>query len=282
METQLYLVDVFAQAPFTGNPLPVFLIDKLLSLDQMQAIARWFNMSETTFVSAPSNPQADYAVRIFTPVGELPFAGHPTLGSCRAWLANGGKPRREGVVVQECGVGLVSIRNAGEQLAFAAPPLVRSGSVDKEKVAGLAAFLDIAVEDVVDAAWVDNGPGWVALMLKSAEKVQSLRPQTSYPERIELGVVGPHPKGAPADFELRAFFSDQYGMIREDPVTGSLNASVAQWLFATGRAKERYIASQGHCIGHAGRVELSIDANNQVWVGGKAVILSGGRLAVPL
>ena len=282
MDTQLYLVDVFAQGAFTGNPLPVILGANALSRDQMLAITRWFNMSETTFVGAPTRPDADYSVRIFTPARELPFAGHPTLGSCRAWLAAGGKPRREDVVVQECGVGLVSIKRSGEQLAFAAPPLLREGPVDKEKTAELAAFLNIAVEDIVDAAWADNGPGWVVVLLKSAEKVSSLRPQKSSPTQVDIGVVGPHEKGAPADFELRAFFSDQSGMVREDPVTGSLNASVAQWLFATGRAKGRYVAAQGRSIGHAGRIELSIDADNQVWVGGKAVVLSGGRLQVPL
>ena len=282
METQFYLVDVFAQAPFTGNPLPVFIGANALSEDQMQAIARWFNMSETTFVTAPTNAQADYAVRIFTPVRELPFAGHPTLGSCRAWLASGGKPRREDVVVQECRAGLISIKRTGEQLAFAAPPLLREGPVGKEKTVEVAAFLNVAVEDIVEATWADNGPGWVVVLFESAEKALSVRPQKTYPGTIDVGIVGPHPKGAPADFELRAFFTDQNGMVREDPVTGSLNASVAQWLFATGRAKGRYVAAQGRSIGHAGRIELSIDADNQVWVGGKAVILSGGRLAVPL
>jgi len=282
LDTQLYLVDVFAQGPFTGNPLPVFLGAHALSEDQMQAITRWFNMSETTFVGAPRHPEADYSVRIFTPARELPFAGHPTLGSCRAWLGAGGTPRREDMVVQECGAGLVSIKRDGEQLAFAAPPLLRKGPIDKAKTAELAAFLNIAVEDIVDAAWADNGPGWIVVLLKSAEDVSNVRPQMTYPGTIDVGVVGPHETGAPADFELRAFFSDQNGMVREDPVTGSLNASVAQWLFATGRAKGRYVAAQGRSIGHAGRIALSIDADNQVWVGGKAVVLSGGRLQVPL
>lgn len=282
MEQQLFFVDVFGQAPFSGNPLPVILGTNGLSEDRMQAITRWFNVSETTFVFPPSDPGADYHVRIFTPARELLFAGHPTLGSCCAWLAAGGKPRKSDVVVQQCGAGLIPIRRTDSRLAFAAPPLVRSGPVDKEKRAEIAAFLDIAVEDIMAAEWVDNGPGWVAVLLKSAEQVLSLRPQTTAPTQTDIGVVGPHPAGGPADFELRAFYTDQNLMVREDPVTGSLNASVAQWLFASGRAKDRYIAAQGTCIGYTGRVELTIDGSGQVWVGGKTLVLTGGPLTVPL
>jgi len=282
LEQQLYLVDVFGQAAFSGNPLPVILGSKGLSTERMLAITRWFNVSETTFVFPPTDAGADYHVRIFTPARELPFAGHPTLGSCCAWLAAGGKPRKSDTIVQQCGAGLISIKRTEGQLAFAAPPLVKSGPADKAKRAELAAFLDIAVEDIVDAEWVDNGPGWVAVLLKSAEQVLSLRPQTSSPTQVDIGVVGPHAPGGPADFELRAFYTDQNGMLREDPVTGSLNASVAQWLFASGRARNRYIAAQGTCIGYTGRVELTIDGNGQVWVGGKTLVLTGGPLTVPL
>jgi PhzF family phenazine biosynthesis protein len=282
VEQQLLFVDVFGQAPFSGNPLPVILGTSRLSADRMQAITRWFNVSETTFVFPPSNPGADYHVRIFTPARELPFAGHPTLGSCCAWLAAGGKPRKNDLIVQQCGAGLIPLRRTDSALAFAAPPLVRSGSADKEKRAEIAAFLDIAVEDIVAAEWVDNGPGWVAVLLKSAEQVLSLRPQTTAPTQVDIGVVGPHAAGGAADFELRAFYTDQNLMVREDPVTGSLNASVAQWLFASGRAKDRYIAAQGTCIGYTGRVELTIDGSGQVWVGGKTLVLTGGPLTVPL
>ncbi|HTW36637.1 MAG TPA: PhzF family phenazine biosynthesis protein [Rhizomicrobium sp.] len=282
MEQQLYITDVFGQAPFSGNPLPVILGAAGLSDDRMQAITRWFNVSETTFVLPPSNPGADYHVRIFTPARELPFAGHPTLGSCCAWLAAGGKPRKSDVVVQQCAAGLIPIRRVDGRLAFAAPPLLRSGPADKAKRAELAAFLDIAVEDIVDAEWVDNGPGWVAVLLKSAEQVLAVRPQTTAATQTDVGVVGQHRAGGPADFELRAFYTDQNLAVREDPVTGSLNASVAQWLFATGRAKDRYTAAQGTCIGYTGRVELTIDGNGQVWVGGKTLALAGGPLTVPL
>lgn len=282
MEQQLYLVDVFGQAPFSGNPLPVVLGTKGSSLDRMQAITRWFNVSETTFVFPPSDPGADYHVRIFTPARELPFAGHPTLGSCSAWLAAGGKPRKNDVIVQQCGVGLIPIRRADSQLAFAAPPLVRSGPVDDKTLAEVTAFLGITSTDIVDAAWIDNGPGWIGFLLKSADHVKRLRPKTTYPTQMDVGVVGPHEAGAPANFELRAFYTDQNGNVREDPVTGSLNASVAQWLFASGRAKDRYVAAQGTCIGYTGRVELTIDGSGQVWVGGKTLVLTGGPLTVPL
>jgi PhzF family phenazine biosynthesis protein len=282
VEQQLLIVDVFGQAPFSGNPLPVILGTKSLSEDRMQAITRWFNVSETTFIFPPSDPGADYHVRIFTPARELPFAGHPTLGSCCAWLAAGGKPRKSDVIVQQCGAGLIPIRRTDSQLAFAAPPLLRSGPADKEQRAELAAFLNIAVEDIVDAEWVDNGPGWVAVLLDSAEQVLSLRPQAIVSTPMHVGVAAPHRANGAADFELRGFYTDQNLMVREDPVTGSLNASVAQWLFASGRAKDRYVAAQGTCIGYTGRVELTIDGSGQVWVGGKTLVLTGGPLTVAL
>ena len=282
LEQQLFLVDVFGQAPFSGNPLPVILGTSGLSDERMLAITRWFNVSETTFIFPATDADADYHVRIFTPARELPFAGHPTLGSCCAWLAAGGKPRKNDTIVQQCGAGLISIRRTEGQLAFAAPPLVKSGPADKAKRAELAAFLNIAVEDIVEAEWVDNGPGWVAVLLKSAEDVLRLRPQSSAARTTDVGVVGPHAPGGPANFELRAFYTDQNLNVREDPVTGSLNASVAQWLFASGRAKDRYTAAQGTCIGYTGRVELTIDGNGQVWVGGKTLVLTGGPLTVSL
>jgi PhzF family phenazine biosynthesis protein len=230
----------------------------------MQRIARWTNLSETTFVLAPRNPRADYRVRIFTATGELPFAGHPTLGTCHAWLEAGGRPRRADVVVQECGAGLVPVRRTAAGWAFQAPPLVRSGPVDAALVDDLACGLGIDRATVVDAAWVDNGPGWVALLLPSAEDVLAVRPRAA---AHPVGVVGPHPPGAAAAVEVRAFLP-QDGALVEDPVTGSLNASLAQWLVASGRVRAPYVAAQGAALGRAGRVHVTQDGDGAIWVGG--------------
>jgi PhzF family phenazine biosynthesis protein len=245
----------------------------------MQRIARWLNLSETTFLLPPTTAGADYRVRIFTLDRELPFAGHPTLGSCHAWLTAGGQVQRAGEVVQECGAGLVTVRREGERLAFAAPPLIRTGPVDKAKLAEAAHILRIDPEKIQDAQWVDNGPGWMAVMLESAEAVLALEPLRAYERRIEIGVVGAHAPGGDADYEIRALFSDPYGAIVEDPVTGSLNASVAQWLFASGARTAGYVAAQGTRLGREGRVYIDRDASGQVWVGGAARTLLSGGLA---
>jgi PhzF family phenazine biosynthesis protein len=274
-----FLVDVFGIEPFSGNPLAVVLGTAELPTEQMQNITRWLNLSETTFVLPATDPAADYRVRIFTLEREMPFAGHPTLGSCHAWLAAGGNPRRARQIIQECGVGLVTIRNLDQQLAFSAPPLIRSGAVDEDKVAELCLFLGIDRSEVIDATWADNGPGWVVLLLGSAASVLNLKPKRSYPTRLDLGVVGPHPTGSVAAFELRAFFTDHTGIVREDPVTGSLNASVAQWLFLTHRAANQYLATQGTALGRQGRILLTQDAAGEVWVGGKTATMFSGQLA---
>lgn len=277
-----FLIDVFGTEPCSGNPLAVILGAIELTTNQMQNITRWLNHSETAFVLPASDPAADYRVRIFTLEREMPFAGHPTLGSCHAWLAAGGNPRREGEIIQECGIGLVTIRNLDQQLAFAAPSLIRSGAVDEEKVAELCSFIGVDRSEVVDATWADNGPGWVVLLLGSAASVLNLAPKRSYPTRADVGVVGPYPTGNPVAFELRAFFTDHQGVVREDPVTGSLNASVAQWLFSTARARDHYVATQGTALGRHGRIHLTQDATGQVWVGGRTATMFRGQLAESL
>jgi PhzF family phenazine biosynthesis protein len=261
-------VDVFGSTPYGGNPLAVVLDGAGLEPEQMLEVARWTNLSETTFVLPPSAPEADYLVRIFTPVLELPFAGHPTLGTCHAWLTlGGGRPKQDDLIVQECAAGLIPIRQTDAGLAFAAPPLLRSGAVDEEFAGRIAAAAGIERSKILAAEWVVNGPEWVAILLASAEEVLAIRPG---PIDFDLGVVGPHPDGSPEAFEVRAFFPKD-GVTTEDPVTGSLNASLAQWLLGSGRATAPYVAAQGTVLGRSGRVHLSTDAAGAVWVGGRTV-----------
>ena len=257
-------LDVFSALPLLGNPLAVVHDAATLDDTRMAAFARWTNLSETTFLLPPTDPAADYRVRIFTPGGELPFAGHPTLGSCHAWLAAGGTPRAPGMVVQQCGVGLVRVRRSGARLAFAAPPLRRSGALDAQAVERIRRALDLPDEAVRAGAWVDNGPGWCALLLDSAQRVRAVRPDWAALGDLKLGLVGAHPAGHHAQFELRALIGDG---AYEDPVTGSLNASVAQWLIAERIAPPRYVATQGAALQRAGRVHIDSDADG-VWVGG--------------
>ena len=271
------LVDVFGIDPFTGNPLAVVADAEGLSSEEMQAIARWLNLSETAFLLPPTDPGADYRVRIFTLAHELPFAGHPTLGSAHAWVEAGGRPARDGVIVQQCGAGLVTIRRDADRLAFAAPPLLRGGPPREAEIAQVADVLRIERGAIVDAAWVDNGPGWIAVLLASAEAALALEPVRHHPERIDIGVVGPHTPGGDAAFEIRAIFSDAHGALIEDPVTGSLNASVGQWLFASGRVRDGYVAAQGTRLGRTGRVHVRQDDSGQVWVGGATRTLFSGR-----
>lgn len=271
------LVDVFGTATFSGNPLPVLFDADALSDAEMQRITRWFGFSETAFLVAPTEPEADYRVRIWTLERELPFAGHPTLGACHSWRSMSGKPAGA-TVVQQCGAGLVEIR-AGDELAFAAPPLIRSGAVDEAEVAELAAFLGIKREAIVEAQWVDNGPGWVAVLLKSAEAVLAITPPATAARRFDVGVVGPHASGEAA-YEVRALFSDHRGAIIEDPITGSLNASLAQWLISTGRFTAPYVARQGTAIGREGRVTVEQDAGGQIWIGGRTLTIASGTIAV--
>ena len=274
MQRPFKQVDVFTIRPYAGNPVAVVLDGEGLETAQMQRFAHWTNLSETTFVLPPTSPDADYRVRIFTPVAELPFAGHPTLGTCHAWLEHGGKAARSDAVVQQCDAGLVRVRRTGDGLAFAAPPLLREGHVDEIQLDHIASVLRIERTEIVDAAWADNGPGWVAVLLDGADSVLALQP--GYVD-LDLGVVGPYPEGSPEAFELRAFFPKD-GSTVEDPVTGSLNASVAQWLLATGRATAPYVASQGTALGRSGRVHVSVDADGAIWVGGGTVTCVDGAV----
>lgn len=269
MTIAVHIVDVFGTGPLSGNPLAVVAGADALSTQEMQRLTRWFNLSETAFVFAPTHPEADYKVRIFTLDREMPFAGHPTLGSCHAWLSSQGAPRHETAITQECGAGLVQIRNDRGRLAFAAPPLIRSGAPTQAELDDARQLLGIEADDIQDAAWIDNGPGWLGIRLVSAEKVLSLNPARRWPTRIDVGVVGPRAKGGDIAFEVRAFFTDHLGAVVEDPVTGSLNASLAQWLFGTGVARDNYVAAQGTRLGRHGRIFLSRDEADQVWVGGE-------------
>lgn len=273
-------VDVFTSVAYRGNPLAVILGADGIDDATMQRIADWTNLSETTFVLAPTDPRADYRVRIFTTDRELPFAGHPTLGTCHAWLEAGGVPRGADVV-QECGVGLVTIRRDGDRLAFGAPPRRRDGPLDEAEVALIARGLGVARDEIVHHAWCDNGPEWRGVMLPSAERVLSLHPDPGILCHIgmDIGVVGPTGEGdpdAPA-FEVRAFIPGADGLT-EDPVTGSLNAAVGQWLTGAGLAPDRYVASQGTALGRAGRVHVERDAAGQVWVGGDVVTCIRGMV----
>ncbi|MFK8042754.1 PhzF family phenazine biosynthesis protein [Congregibacter sp.] len=259
-------VDVFSSEAHRGNPVAVVHDADALTVDQMACFARWTNLSETTFLLTPTNNEADYRLRIFTPGGELPFAGHPTLGSCHAWLEAGGEAKDSQVVVQECGAGLVRIRRSDQGLAFAAPPVLRSGVLESELLQRLMTALKLPEEALVAHQWVDNGPGWCALQLDSAQRVLDVDPDMYGLGDARLGLVGAYPESAETDFEVRAFVPSLG--VPEDPVTGSLNASIAQWLIREGRAPNSYVASQGTVMGRAGRIQVSSD-NDAVWIGGQ-------------
>jgi PhzF family phenazine biosynthesis protein len=278
-------VDVFTAVPYLGNPVAVVLAADGLSTEQMQQFTNWTNLSEATFVLPPTQAGADYRLRIFCPGRELPFAGHPTLGSCHAWLEAGGRPHAEHVV-QECGVGLVKIRREDARLAFAAPPLRKSGPLPEEDLALIARGLGIARSDIAGHAWCDNGPNWRGVMLRSAEQVLALKPDGAILAGLDVGVVGPRGKvgvvGSRADgdecaFEVRAFFPGNNGMT-EDPVTGSLNAALAQWLIGAGIAPASYVASQGTALGRAGRVHVQRAADGEIWIGGASVTCLDGSV----
>ena len=267
---------MFTDTPYVGNPVAVVLGADGLSGEQMQLFARWTNLSETSFVLAPRASGADYRVRIFTPTRELPFAGHPTLGTCHAWLEAGGRAADPDAVVQECEAGLITVRrgpggDAG--LAFAAPPLVRGGPVEEPIAERVAQGLNIPRSDIVDIAWADNGPGWVAVLLASAEAVLAVKPGAL---DLDIGVAGPYPDGSPEALEVRAFTPVVASL--EDPVTGSLNASLGQWLLASGRVTAPYVARQGTALGRRGRVHVSRDGDGQVWVGGGTVTCVSGTV----
>ncbi len=267
-------VDVFTAAALLGNPLAVVHDGSGLSTERMAAFARWTNLSETTFLLPPTAPEADYRVRIFTPGGELPFAGHPTLGSCHVWLQAGGQPKRAGTVVQECGIGLVPLRRA-DRLAFAAPPTTVERA-DAELLHRVYAALGLAPARVRDAAWLTNGPRQLTLLVDSAATALALKPDHAALKQYgAVGVVGAHPAGGEFDFEVR-FFAASIG-INEDPVTGSLNANIAQWLIDTGRAPKNYVAAQGAAMGRAGRIHVQRDAE-ATWIGGDVAACVAGTV----
>lgn len=268
-------VDVFSSEPLKGNPLAVVLDADALDEKSMAAFAHWTNLSETTFIQRPRHPEADYRVRIFTTLEELPFAGHPTLGSCHAWLESGGQPK--GVeIIQECGIGLVRIRRNGEQLAFTAPALLRSGPVEDAVLEQVRRGLGLARTQVIEARWVDNGAGWLALRLVDRASVLDLRPDYSQLQGLAVGVFAPWDPardGDAAQFEVRAFIAGD-GM-PEDPVTGSLNAGIAQWLLAAGLAEDRYVVSQGTQLGKQGRVHVQ-RMGEDIWIGGDVITCIDG------
>ena len=279
---QFTQLDVFTATPLLGNPLAVVHDADGLDDAQMAAFARWTNLSETTFLLPPSADAAaqgaDYRVRIFTPAAELPFAGHPTLGSCQAWLQAGGQARQADLVVQECGVGLVRVRRDGARLAFAAPPLRRSGPVDDPGLrAQVLAALRVPESALLQLQWVDNGPGWLAALLSDAAAVRAVKPDLAAMGALKLGVVGREVAGHECEWEVRAFVPAVGA--GEDPVTGSLNAGLAQWLIGAGLASPRYVASQGSVLGRAGRVFVS-QVGDDIWVGGDVCTVVSGSVSI--
>lgn len=256
---------MFSPVAYGGNPLAVVHDAEGLDTEDMQRFAAWTNLSETTFLLPPEDTQADYRVRIFTPTQELPFAGHPTLGTCHAWLESGGRARIQ-EVVQECGAGLVRLRRTEAGLAFAAPPLRRSGPVAEDLLLRVAAMLNLDRTAIVDASWLVNGPPWIGVLLESAEAALAVRPGVV---DAEIGIAGLYPPGSPESMEVRAFFP-LGGSTAEDPVTGSLNAALAQWLLGSGRLSAPYVARQETVLGGSGRVHISA-ADDEIWVGGNTV-----------
>ena len=273
-------VDVFSSKPFLGNPLAVVIGADALSDDQMAAFANWTNLSETTFLLEPRSPDADYRVRIFNPDREVPFAGHPTLGSCHVWLASGGKANgRE--IVQECGLGLIPIRRAPERLSFAAPKLIRSGPIEPEILTRVIGGLDLTPDAIIASNWVDNGSGWLTMMLRSREEVLALRPNYSTLAGLKVGVFAafnPLKDGTSAQFEVRGF-SAEAAVGHEDPVTGSLNAGLAQWLIESRIAPSEYVVSQGSVLRRMGRVHIEQNGS-QIWVGGTVRTCVIGKLTL--
>lgn len=270
-------VDVFAERPYEGNALAVVVDADALTTEQMQAFARWTQLSETTFLMRPTSPEAHYRVRIFTPLRELPFAGHPTLGSCQVWLAHHDNPEL-GEIVQECPAGLIRLRRQGPCLAFSAPPLLRSGPLDAATLRRVEQGLGLAGGQVRASQWVDNGPGWAGVLLARREEVLAIRPDYAALEGLNVGVIAPW--GGPqaeADVEVRAFMGEE---CNEDPVTGSLNAGLAQWLIGAGVLGERYTVSQGTVLKRRGRLRIE-RVDGAIWVGGEVQHCLSGTAVFP-
>lgn len=276
MARRIVEVDVFGTGTFTGNPVAVVLDGDGLADDEMARITHWLNYSETVFVLRPTDPGADYAVRIFTPSFELPFAGHPTLGTAHAWLEAGNEPRGD-TIVQECGIGLVKVQHADSGLSFAAPPLVRSGPPTAGELAAACRQLRLDPGDVLRAEWVDNGPGWLAVELATVDEVLAIEPTAG---DGKVGVIARCPEDDPdgAALEVRAFFPKD-GASTEDPVTGSLNASLAVWLVGDGTLAVPYRARQGTALGRHGIVTVTQDDDGALWVGGATSSRVRGELS---
>lgn len=279
---KLDLIDVFGSAPLRGNPLAVVRGGEALNTGQMQALTNWLGFSETTFLLPPSDPAADYRVRIFYLGGELDFAGHPTLGSCHAWLAAGGQQRQRGIVVQQSAVGLVPVRQDGDRLSFQAPPTRNGNAITGDERSELCRIAGVDEGLVLDAVNVDNGSGFRLLRLPSAAAVLAAEPQARVPLGCNFGLIGPYAAGGAIDFEIRGFFADNLGRLVEDPVTGSLNASTAQFLFANGLAQGSYVAAQGRKVGADGQVHCAIDGDGAVWVGGRVAAIALGAELAPM
>lgn len=277
MSRRFAQIDVFTTIAHAGNPVAVVLDAQGLDTDTMQSFTNWTNLSEATFVLPPTDPAADYRVRIFCPGRELPFAGHPTLGTCHAWLAAGGSPSGDRIV-QECGVGLVPIRRTDGRLAFRAPELRRTGPLADDEVDRLIAGLGLHRDQVIAHQWCDNGPGWQGLLLDSAASVLAVSPDPALLAGLDVGIIGPHAPVGDAEFEVRAFFPGNTGLA-EDPVTGSLNAALGQWLIGAGLAPDRYIAAQGTALGRAGRVHVE-RSDDGIWIGGGTVTVIEGTAAI--
>ena len=277
---KLDIIDVFGSGVLRGNPLAVVhgakSSDMALDTAAMQALTDWLGFSETTFLLPPTTAGADYRVRIFCPGRELPFAGHPTLGTCHAWLAAGGASAQDEVIVQECGVGLVEIRRIEGMLAFCAPPTRRSGPLSEQECHAAAQLCHVPPEAVVDGVHADNGPGWQLLRLRSVDDVLAAQTPARAPVGTDIGLIAAYPAGGGINFEVRAFFANANGTIVEDPVTGSLNAAAAQYLFGAGLAQGRYVAAQGRKVGADGRVVCVQDERDAVWVAGKTVTVANG------
>jgi len=273
---QIDLVDVFGSGPLSGNPLAVVRGAEDLEADAMLKLTRWLGYSETTFILPPTDTAADYRVRIFYPAGELPFAGHPTLGTAHAWLASGGVPKHAGRIMQECGIGLVEVRQDADRLAFRAPDLLRTGPLSDEDRAEAIRLTGVAEDQVIAAVHADNGPGWKLLHLKSAEQVVAANPVPRAPMPTDVGLLGAWGPGHDKQFEVRAFFADSTEAMVEDPVTGSLNAAVAQYLFGQGLASGSYLAGQGQRTGADGHVHCSQEADGSIWVAGRVETVAQG------
>ncbi len=270
-------VDVFHSSRCSGNPVAAVIESEGLTTRQMQAFARWMNLSETTFLLPPTRPEADYRLRIFTPAGELPFAGHPTLGSAHAWLEHGGRPRLEIGLIQECAAGLIEVRRRDEILAFAAPPVTRTGPLEPSTLSAAIAAAGVTARDVVDHQWGVNGPRWAVLALRSADAVRAAEPVATRLRDFDLGLVGPEDSGSPYAYEVRAIVAPPAPA--EDPVTGSLNAAIAQWLRREGRVPTSYLAHQGSQVGAAGEITVT-DDGTAIWIGGRTSTLIRGKVRI--